>query len=110
MPEVQEKELHRNRTKSMPTSPFNSGWLSEDEFDNIGSTCTDGNSDEESEGSEVAAQKLPEFRDVCEKVGASLVQSDCPNRHWSSNVPLVKILTKNALDVSYYRANNIVGR
>jgi hypothetical protein len=110
MPEVQEKELHGNRTKSKPTSPFDSRWLSEDEFDNIRSTCTDRNSDKNSESLEVAAQKPPEFRDVSERVGASLVQSDCPNRHWSSNVTLVEILTKKAFDVSYYRANNIVGR
>jgi hypothetical protein len=71
---------------------------------------TDDNSDEESEGSEVATQKLPEFCDVSEKVGMSLVQSGFPNRHRSSNVPLIKILSKQALDVSYYTANNLVDR
>jgi hypothetical protein len=110
MPEVQEKELHRNRDELESAPPFNSGWLFEDDFNDIGSTYTGKNSDEDPEGLEVAIQKPPEFRDVSEKVGASLVQSDCPNRKRSSNVPLVRILTKQALDVSYNAANNPVDR
>jgi hypothetical protein len=100
MPEMQEKELYGNRTELKPTSLFNSRWLSEDKFDGIGLTYTDDSSDVEPQVLEVATQKPLEFRDVSEKVGASLVQSDCPNRNRSSNVPLVEILTKQALDVS----------
>jgi hypothetical protein len=110
MPEVQEKELHGNRTKSKPTSPFDSGWLSKDDVDNIGSTYTDKNSDEDSEGLEVATQKPPKFRDVSEKVGASHVQSIAQIDIGPAMYPWLGLLTKQALDVSYYAANNIVGR
>jgi hypothetical protein len=99
MPEVQGKEPHGNGTESEPTSPFESGWLSEDEFDDIGSTYTDDNSEEESDGSEVATQTSPESRDLSEKVGASLVRSDRPNRRRSTNVPPVSVLTHEAGDV-----------
>jgi hypothetical protein len=99
MPEVQGKEPHRNGTKSEPASPFKSGWLSEDEFDNIRSTYTDNNSDEESDGSEVATQMSPEFSDLSKKDGASLHRSDRLDRRRSTNVPPVPALTYEAGDV-----------
>jgi hypothetical protein len=54
MPEVQRKEPHGNRTKLKPTSLFKPRWLSKDEFDDIRSTYTDNNSDEELDGLEAA--------------------------------------------------------
>jgi hypothetical protein len=41
MPEVQNKEPHGNGTELESTSPFNSGYMSEDEFDDIRSTYID---------------------------------------------------------------------
>lgn len=97
MPKVQGKESHGNGTESEPTSIFEPGWLSEDKFDDIGSTYTD-NSDEELDGSEVVTQTSPEFSDSSKKDKASLLRSDRPDRHRSSNVPPVAVLTHEAGD------------
>jgi hypothetical protein len=99
MPEVQEKEPHGNGTELEPTSPFESGWLSEDEFDDIRSTYTDDNSDEESNGSEVTTQMSLEFGDSSKKDGASLHRSDRLDRRRSTNVPPVPALTHEADNV-----------
>jgi hypothetical protein len=99
MPEVQGKEPHGNGTESEPTSPFEPGWLSEDEFDDIRSTYTDDNSDEESDGSEVATQTSLEFGNLSKKDGASLLRSDRLDRRRSTNVPPVPALTHEAGDV-----------
>lgn len=99
MPEVQGKEPHGNGTNSEPTSPFESGWLSGDEFDDIRSTYTDNNSDKESDSSEVATQTSPEFSNSSKKDRASLLRSDHLDRRRSTNVPPVLALTHEAGDV-----------
>jgi hypothetical protein len=61
MPRIEEVELNRRELSVGPASLFNAAWLSEDCFEDMGSTYID-SSDEELEGLEGVPQTLLEIR------------------------------------------------
>ncbi|KAF1939465.1 hypothetical protein EJ02DRAFT_497113 [Clathrospora elynae] len=83
MPRVQEAEPHRREPSPEPVSPFDAAWLSEDCFDDIGSTYID-SSDEELEELQEVPYTLLESRNRKQQDRTRLSLNRC----WLSKVSL----------------------
>jgi hypothetical protein len=84
MPRIEEAELNRREPSPEPASPFNAAWLSEDCFEDTGSTYTD-SSDEELEGSEGVPQTSPEIRNRSQQDRSRLSSDQCRPSNVSLN-------------------------